>query len=486
MKSRILITDDDRNFVKHLTEALEGKYDVDSAYSEEEFYKKFKPYSYDLILLDIRLKEDKEGLSLLKFVREENPLLPVVMITAYPDVDSAVEALKMGARDYIQKEKVDMDYLVKIVESIINETKKEKRVQELERMVSYFSGGTEIIGKSRAMEEVREKIKMCADDGEVTVLIRGESGVGKELVARNIHKEGVRKNGPFIAYAIAGAHKGVIDSELFGHEKGAFTGAIEKKRGLLEEANGGILFLDEIGDLPEETQIKLLRVLETKSFRRVGGNYEIRVDLQFVAATNKNLEELVKNGKFREDLYYRLKAFEIYIPPLRERREDIGVLTEYFLNFFTKRKGIKIDGISKEAMEILTSYDWPGNVRELRNVIENAVIIASSRGIKLLTPEVLMIGKGMERSDDRIQPSTIIFPQKEKEIEELNLNKYLAEAELRLIKKGIERFGKKRETLSKELGYPNRFTMIRRVKRIFQKFPELKEEFSDVAKIFKV
>ena len=495
MKSRILIVDDDGNFVRKLKDAFESKYNVEYAFSVNEFYEKFKPYYFDLILLDIKLPRDKEGLDILKLIKEENPLVPVIMVTAYPDVDSAIQALKIGARDYIQKEKVDIPSLVKMVDSVISETGKEKRVKDLEKMLTYFSEPLEIVGKSDAIKEIKEKIKIAAEDGEITVLIRGETGVGKELVARNIHAQGVRKKGPFIAYLIAGAHKETMDSELFGHERGAFTGATEKRKGLLEEAHGGILFLDEIGDLPEEIQIKLLRVMETKSFRRLGGNMEIVVDVQFIAATHKNLEELIKKDIFRKDLYYRLKAFEIYIPPLRDRKEDIPILVEYFLNLFRKRKGIEIEGVTKEAMDLLVSYNWPGNVRELKNVIENSIILAKAKGIKLITPDVISV-KGLElkvqsaelraqTSSGNIRHSPLTVKIEEVN-EEMNFEKVTAVAELEFVKKGIEKYGKKREVLAQKLGYSNRFTFIRRIRRIFKKFPELKKEFPEIAKVFKI
>ncbi len=490
MKNKIFIVDDDKNFVSQLKDALESEgklYLIETAFSEEEFYKKFKPYDFDLVLLDIRLKKNKEGMEILKYIKEENPLLPVIMITAYPDVDSAIEALKIGAKDYIQKEKVDIKMLVKIINSVIREAESKKRALGLEKILSHFSEPIKIVGESKAIEEVKEKIKIAAEDGEITVLIRGETGVGKEIVARNIHHQGIRKKGPFIAYLIAGAHKDTMDSEIFGHEKGAFTGAFEKRKGLIEEAHEGILFLDEIGDLPQEIQIKLLRVLETKSFRRLGGNREIKVDVQFISATNKNLEELVKNGIFREDLYYRLKSFEIYVPPLRERKEDIPLLVEYFVDLYKKRKGVEIEGVSKEVMDFFLSYHWPGNVRELKNVIEHSIILAKSAELKLIVPEVVPL-KGikdmqinMEKSEERLKFSSL-----ETKKEDIHFEKYLAVSELELVKKGIERYGKKREELSKRLGYPNRFTFIRRIRRIFEKFPELNDDFPEIAKIFNI
>lgn len=486
-KHKLLIVDDDRTFVETLRMKFEGGYFVECAYSEREFYDKFIPNYFDLILLDIRLEKDKEGLQLLKYIKDEEPSLPVLMITAYPDVDSAVLALKTGARDYIQKEKVEVSALVKIVDSLIQETVHHKKVRGLEKMLSYFADPLELVGRSHLIEEVKEKLKIAAEDGEVTVLIRGDTGVGKELVARNIHAKGKRKDGPFIVHLIAGAHREIIDSELFGHEKGAFTGAVEKKKGLLEEAHGGVLFLDEIGDLPEETQIKLLRVLESKSFRRLGGNREVKVDVQFITATNKDFEELVRSGKLRLDLYYRLKNFEIFIPPLRERKEDIPLLAQHFLDLFKRKKGAEIEGITDDAMRALLSYDWPGNVRELRNVLERAIILTKRIGVKMLTPELM--GFKTEKKEMDIKEISAEKAQdllREEEIKEVSIEKWIARAELEFVKKGLERYGKRREIISQKLGYPNRFTFIRRIKRIFTRFPELKKDFPQVAKVFKI
>jgi len=482
MKNRILIVDDDKNFVDEFVKNFEGKYFVDYALSEEEFYEKFKPYSYDLVFLDIRLKREKEGLKLLKFIKEENPSLPVIMITAYPDVDSAVFALKAGAKDYIQKEKVDFHYLLKIVNGIINEIKKERETQKLQRMLSYFADPILIVGKSKGIEEVKKKIEIAGLDGEINVLIRGETGVGKEIVARNIHAIGRRKDGPFVVCLVSGEHKEMIDSTLFGHEKGAYTGATEKRKGLIEEANEGILFLDEIGDLSNEIQIKLLRVIENKEFRRLGSNQEIKVDVQFIFATNKNLEELVEKGEFRKDLYYRLKAFEIYIPPLRERKEDIPLLVDYFFNLFKKKKGYKVEGITKDAMDLLISYNWPGNVRELKNKIESALIYANAKNVKWIDGSFF---KDLKLEDFKKEKIVEEFKEEIGE-ENMDIKKYLAVKELEFLKKGIIKYGKKREILAKELGYSNRFNLLRRVKKIFENFSELKDEFPEIAKIFKI
>lgn len=481
---KILIVDDDREYSNELENLLKIKYEVEVAYSLKEFTEKFRPYRYDLVLLDIRLKKEKEGLLLLKDIKRQNPHIPVIMMTHYPDIDTAVESLKYGATEYIQKDKVSLESIYRIITSLLKERELAQKVKNLTHRIAYIEEPAEIISESPAMQKVKEKIKIAAQDGEITVLITGETGVGKEIVARNIHLLGKRKEGPFIPYAIAGAHRETIDSELFGHEKGAFTGAEEQRIGLVEEANRGILFLDEIGDLPEDIQVKILRLLETRTFRRLGGNKEIWVDVQFITATNRNLEELVKEKSFRKDLYYRLKAFEIYIPPLRERKEDIIPLANYFLSLFKKRKAVRVKRLSRESETILLNYDFPGNVRELRNIIERSIIIANARGSDVIEPDDL--GIEIKSSHNRETQSDIKITKPAPALDDTmdNLDKYLAYSELKFVLEGIKKYGKKKSLLAEKLGYPNRFTFQRRIKRILLKFPELGNEFPEIGNMF--
>jgi len=461
MREKILIVDDDRGYVEELKEVLEQDFSVFCVYSVDEFRRVFKPHLFDLILLDIRLEKEKEGVSLLKEIKREDGEVPVIMMTLYPDVDSAVESLKLGAKDYIQKDKVDVGALFKIVRVTLEEERLRRKAEYLEKKVKEIEP-YEIVGDSKAIQEIKEKARVPAENGDLTVLITGETGVGKELLARYIHRIGVRRDGPFIPVLIGGLHRESLHSDLFGHEKGAFTGAVQRRKGFIEEAHKGILFLDEIGELDMQSQVKLLRVIENKSFQRMGGTREIAVDVQFISATNKDLEEMVSKGSFREDLFFRLNGFHIHIPPLRERKEDIPALVEYFLN--RKGGGIKVQ---PEVMEVFSTYSWPGNVRELRNVVESAVAIARSKGKKEITLEELpprMMGE-----EGREIPKQVS-----------NYRKHLAIEELKLVRKEMKRRKGRKGEVAMSLGYPNRFTFRRRMKRIFEEFPELKEEFPEV------
>ncbi len=472
MKTEILIVDDDRDFVGELRETLEGEFSLTCAYSVPDFEKVFKPHLFDLLLLDIRLKEGKEGISLLKSVKKEDPELPVIMMTAYPDVDSAVEALKLGAKDYVQKEKIDISALIKIVKAVIKETNLERKLRYLEKKIENLEP-EEIVGESKAIKKVKEKARIAGENGDLTVLITGETGTGKELLANYIHKIGVRKDGPFIPVLIGGLHRGSLHSDLFGHEKGAFTGAVERRKGVIEEAHKGILFMDEIGELDTTSQVKLLRVLENRTFTRMGGNREITVDVQFITATNRDLRKMVDEGKFREDLYFRLKGFPIEIPPLRERKEDIPILTEYFLLKLRKSGRTTAEKIHSEVMEVFLRYSWPGNVRELKNVVEFASAIARSSNTKEITLKELPPDFG---GLEKRRPLSL----------ERNYEKYLAMSELNLIQEEMTKCRMKKIMVAERLGYPNRFTFQRRVRRIFGKFPELKDEYPEIIQWFRL
>ncbi len=476
MKTKILLVDDDREFVEKAKEALSGKYEVVEAYSEAEFREKFRPYEYDIVLLDMRLEKEKEGLGVLREIIKENPDLPVIMITGYADVESAVEAMKVGAVDYIKKENIDFQTLGRIVGATLKENRLRKRIIHLEKQFEKIEP-YEIIGKSKQIEEVKEKIRIAAADGNITVLIRGESGVGKELVARNVHRLGIRKDGPYITVLLAGLHKESVYSDLFGHEKGAFTGAVDTRRGFIEDAHKGILFLDEIGDLDRESQIKLLRVIENKTFTRLGGNKEISVDVQFVTATNKKLEDLMEKGIIREDLYYRLKAFEIIVPPLRERKEDIPLLIEYFIKKMHEAERSTAMNIEPEVIEVMMRYEWKGNIRELKNVVEFACIQANTKNASTINMNHIpshFFG-GANNVVRGFQPPL----QKE-----VDIQKNLACEELNLLKNALEKYGKKKYVLAEKLGYSDRFTFARRIRRIFSKFPEMKEAYPEIAEMF--
>ncbi|WP_305732601.1 sigma-54-dependent transcriptional regulator [Trichlorobacter ammonificans] len=337
----------------------------------------------DLALLDLNLGQE-DGLELLKSLRELDPHLLVIIITGYGSVESAVEALRLGAYDYVKKP-FKADALRVIVKLALQTQELKREVRALKREGG-MPGSTPLLGDSPAFTQVVNQLRDVARIPTATVLITGESGTGKELAARAIHTLSDRCDAPFVAVNCASIPTELMESELFGHERGAFTGAVIRKTGLFEEANGGTIFLDEIGDMYASLQAKLLRVLQERTIRRVGGGRDLPVDLRVIAATNRNLQERIKQGTFREDLYYRLNVVPLHLPPLRERREDIGLLAKYFLDSFSRSFGKSFQGISAAALELLSTYAWPGNVRELRNVIERICIM---RNATWLEPEHL-------------------------------------------------------------------------------------------------
>ncbi len=338
-----------------------------------------------LLITDLILP-GMNGIDLLRQMRETHPELRAIVITGHPTVRSAVQAMKDGAIDYIVKP-FDLDELKAKVDKAAEEYRlKEENLRLRQQLRSTFDFRG-IVGKSGAMQEVYRTIAKVASS-RATVLIRGESGTGKELVAKAIHYSGNRSAGPFIAVSCAALPETLLESELFGHEKNAFTGATSQKPGRFELAHGGTLFLDEIAEVPPPIQVKLLRVIQEREFERLGGTKTIKVDVRLIAATNKDLEEMVKQGTFREDLYYRLQVIQIYMPPLRERKDDIPLLVDHFLSRYNEENGKHLQAPTAETMEILMKYHWPGNVRELENAIERAVVLADSHA-EWLTPDLL-------------------------------------------------------------------------------------------------
>ncbi|QJA06157.1 sigma-54-dependent Fis family transcriptional regulator [Thermosulfurimonas marina] len=329
----------------------------------------------EIILLDWRLP-DEDGLSLLPKLREKSPLSAIIMLTAFATVERAVEAMRLGAYHYLTKP-VNLEELILIIEKALQERRLRMEVEDLRRRLSALSPPEVegVVAESPAMREVLSLIARVAPT-EATVLLVGESGTGKEVLAGLLHRLSPRKDQPFLKINCAAIPEGLLESELFGHERGAFTGADRTKPGLLEEAGEGTVFLDEIGELPLSLQAKLLRVLQDGTFRRVGGTRELRCRARIVAATNRDLARMVREGTFREDLYWRLAVITLRLPPLRERREDILPLAEHFLREFSRKYGKELQGFSREALQRLLSHGYPGNVRELRNILERAVILA--------------------------------------------------------------------------------------------------------------
>lgn len=380
-KANILIVDDEfivRESLHHWFE--EDDYYVETAEDGEAALNKFEKGKFDLILLDMKMP-GISGLDLLVKIKEHDEDVIVILITAFASVPSAIKALKDGAYDYITKP-IDPDELSHVVENALKQRELKKENDQLKDNIDEIIKPDNLIGESPSMQKIFTLINTVAPT-DTTAMIRGESGTGKELVAKAIHINSKRKYFPIITVNCGALAESLLESELFGHEKGAFTGAHYKRKGKFEMANGGTIFLDEIGTISPKMQIELLRVIESKQFSRVGGNEVISSDFRVIAATNEDLEEAVKQGKFREDLYYRLNVFTIFIPSLRERLEDIPVLAAYFLNKYSLAMNKKIKSFSDEAMDFLLKYNWPGNVRELENAIERAVVVSTSENIQV-------------------------------------------------------------------------------------------------------
>lgn len=377
---KILIVDDEQIVRDSLTHWFEEDgYQVSSAADAFDVLKDLQPGKYDIMLVDIKMPK-MSGLELLEKVKEIDPDCIVIIITAYASVPSAVQALKNGAFDYVTKP-IDPDELSHLIKNAIKQKALKKENIALKTSIDEMFSFEGLIGESSEMKKVFDLIKIVAPQ-DTTVMIRGESGTGKELIARAIHMNSPRKYYPIIPVNCGAFTETLLESELFGHEKGAFTGAQYRRKGKIEMANGGTLFLDEVGSISPKMQVELLRVLESKQFTRVGGTEVVKVDFRLISATNENLEKLVEEGKFREDLYYRLNVFTIYVPPLRERRGDIPILANYFVQKFARQMNKPILKISDEAMEILLNHSWPGNVRELENAIERAMVVGKPPEIK--------------------------------------------------------------------------------------------------------
>ena len=385
-RKQVLIVDDEPNLRKILSAQLtRDGYDVLTAEDGEQGLALLKEHHIDLVVTDLKMPK-VDGMTLLKTALEEDPELPIVLVTAHGTIDTAVEALKSGAFDFVTKP-FDKDEVRQIVAKAL----KTRELRGADATPTPSSRGARfgIIGTSPGIAELYSILERVADT-PTTALITGESGTGKELVARALHEHSSRKDKPFIKVNCAAIPKELIESELFGYERGAFTGAVASKPGRFELANGGTLFLDEIGEIPIEMQVKLLRALQESEFERVGGIKTIRVDVRLVAATNRDLKKLIAAGNFREDLFYRLNVVPIRLPALRERTSDIPLLVEHFLVKFNERLRKKVEGVDREAMDLLVSYPWPGNIRELENVIERSVLFCDTNMLTTndLSPEV--------------------------------------------------------------------------------------------------
>ena len=377
----ILVVDDEPTIVEALQAVLsEEGFEVDVAEDGEAAWERLADGAYGLVILDLKLPE-MGGLELFEKIRDEELGCEVIIITGEGSVDSAVQAMRSGAYDYLTKP-LETDRLKALVPKALEKYDVREQKAALERKVANLTRFGDLTGQSEEMKEIYKTIEAVAPT-DASVLVYGQSGTGKELVARALHDKSHRSDGPFVAVNCAAFPKDILENELFGHEKGAFTGSLKEKAGCFELADGGTLFLDEIAEMEPDTQVKLLRAIESQRFRRLGGKEEIEVDIRVLAATNRDVHQALREGDFREDLYYRLSVVEMYLPPLRQRGNDVHLLAHEFLQEFAEEHEKEVDGFSDEAMKFIQAYDWPGNVRELKNAVERAVIMSGEGEIGL-------------------------------------------------------------------------------------------------------
>ena len=459
MSSKVLIVDDEKLMRISLESQLKKEgYSVKSVDNALDGLKMVKSEEYDVVVTDLRLS-GMSGIDFLKEIKKHNQEIIVVIMTAYGTLESAVSAIKEGAYDYIAKPFSTDELIIKLQRALYYKNTTAE-VNRLRREIQSEFEFSNIVGKSEAMKKVLETVKSVSGR-DATVLIRGESGTGKEKIAGAIHYHSIRRNGSFIRVSCAALNREILESELFGHEKGAFTGAVKTRRGRFELANGGSIFLDDVDDIPLDMQVKLLRVLQERTFERVGGEETLSVDVRIICATKKDLLEHVKEGYFREDLFYRLNVVPINIPPLRERKEDIPLLIKCFLKKFVSQYEDALPDVSQEVLDVLLAYNWPGNVRELENVIEHAVAFSKSKGISIETlPEYL------RRVDIRTDLLSMDLSNKQ----EINLQDALTEVEKKLIQWAHQKTNGNQVKMAEILGIPRTTLRNRLIKlQLFEK-----------------
>ncbi len=460
--AKVAVIDDDPVVNDLLSDFLSSEgHEVVKAKDGREGLEALKREVFDVVFLDLKLP-GLDGLQILERSKETiNSRTPVVIITAHGSIDTAVKAMQLGALDYITK-----PFRLEETSVVVKKALEFKRLKEenvaLRRQIKERYATYGIIGTSAKMQEVFSLIDKIADT-DSTVLITGESGTGKELVARTIHYKSSRSENNFVPINCGAIPKDLLESELFGHEKGAFTGAISTRIGRFELANGGTIFLDEVGELAPELQVKLLRVLQEREFERVGGVKTIKVDVRIIAATNKDLEELVQKGKFREDLFYRLNVIPLHLPPLRERKDDIPLLVEHFIEKHALSKGRESPEISQEILNIFMQYPWPGNVRELENIIERLCILASGRKVELSDLPERFRSLPALKTDNHI-PEIQVQEDIELTPKGIDLNRVLDDIETRLITQALEITGGNKTRAARLLGL-NRTTLIEKLKK---------------------
>lgn len=449
MPASILIVDDEKHTREGLFLALEEDYDVYLASDADEAFRLMESEPLDVVLTDLRMT-GKSGMKVIDRAMQLSPRPVVIMMTAYGNVETAVEAMKHGAFDFLTKP-LNIERLEILIQRALKSRSTEKQVETLQqRLDQKFSFGG-IVGHSQALESVIEQVRLVAPT-RTTVLIEGETGTGKELIAQALHQNSERSRRPFVAVHCAALAANLLESELFGHERGAFTGATERRVGRFEAADGGTLFLDEIGEIDASTQVKLLRFLETRTFERLGSVKPVKVDLRLVAATNRNLEAMVREGTFREDLLYRLNVVKLAMPPLRQRPDDIPLLLHHFMTQVAEENKVPLVELDSEVIQVLQAYRWPGNIRELRNFAENAVVM--KRGGRLTVYDL----------DPRFQFGESGGPQAEAAPTPGTSPLSMEENEKRLLRNALVQSGGNRTQAAKLLGMSRR-TLHRKLKQ---------------------
>jgi two-component system, NtrC family, response regulator PilR len=425
---RVLVVDDEQSMRELLAIMLrQAGYDVAVADGGEEAVERLKAESFDLVVTDLRMRK-VDGLAVLKAAKEFSPRTVVLVVTAFASTETAVEAMKLGAYDYVTKP-FKIDELKLTISNALERRRLQDENQTLKRQLRRERGFENFVGRSPKMLEVFETIRKTADSGS-TVMITGESGTGKELVAQALHWESSRRGGPFVSVNCGAVPETLMESELFGHVKGAFTGAVASTEGLFAAAGGGTLFLDEITEVPQTVQVKLLRAIQERQIRRVGDTKDVKIDVRLVAASNRDLGKAVADGVLREDLFYRLNVIPVHLPPLRERREDIPLLVAHFIKKLAREVGRPVKGVTPEALAILEQYHWPGNIRELENVVERALVLGRS-----------------EMLDADALPSTVHQPRNRNELtvelpaEGIDLEATLDQIERRYMQLALDRVG---------------------------------------------
>lgn len=452
--THVLLVEDDDDLRSVLQEVLaQSRYHVTACAKAMHARSELQKGSFDVAIMDIRLP-DGNGIDLLRELRRTNKNTAAIMMTAYAEVDAAVDAMRLGADDFIKKP-FNIDEMLVRIEEVQSKRQLIRNNENLTRQLHAYQTRKVLIGESPAIQKVREMIALLGDS-DSTVLITGESGTGKEVVARQLHMLGSRANKPFVSINCGAIPEDLLESELFGHVKGAFTGAMRTRPGRFEVANGGTIFLDEIGDMTPKLQVKLLRVLQERCFEPVGSEKTIEVDVRVISATHRDLEKEIKEGRFREDLFYRLNVIPIHLPPLRERGEDVLLIAEHFIEHFNAEKNARIQGISEPAKQAMLSYPWPGNVRELQNVIERISVLKREGVVELQD-----LPSRMLNPCQRVRQNLQVDIQ---QMEQVDLEGMVEEFENNLILAALEQFSWNKSRAAKFLSL-NRTTLVEKIKR---------------------